>query len=165
MSADYDSRPDTLEHISQVRAKMEAVTERLEVRAQVHDRSKLLTPEVECFDEFTPKLKATTYGSDEYEQFLADMQVGLAHHYAANSHHPEHFVTGIEGMSLLDLIEMLCDWKAATERHADGDMGRSLVINAERFGISPQLAQILANTVEEMEWLPVLPPTGREGGQ
>ena len=34
---------------------------------------------------------------------------------------------------------MLADWKAATERHADGDLLRSLRLNTERFGLSPQL--------------------------
>jgi hypothetical protein len=56
-------------------------------------------------------------------------------------------------MSLLDLLEMLCDWKAASERHADGDIARSLRINRERFGIDGQLAAILENTAVELQWL------------
>lgn len=50
-----------------------------------------------------------------------------------NTHHPEHW-HGIKNMSPLDLIEMLCDWKAATRRHATGDLLKSIRINAERFG-------------------------------
>lgn len=57
------------------------------------------------------------------------------------------------GMTLVDLIEMLADWKAATERHEDGDLARSLVIQQERFGISDQLARILENTAVHFEWL------------
>lgn len=52
----------------------------------------------------------------------------------------------INHMTLIDLIEMLCDWVAAVERHADGDIEKSLTINQERFHISPQLQQILKNT-------------------
>ena len=81
------------------------------------------------------------------------MGEALKHHYAANSHHPEHYENGIDGMTLIDVLEMLCDWKAATERHADGDIMRSLEVNRERFGISDQLANILANTVREWGWL------------
>jgi hypothetical protein len=55
-------------------------------------------------------------------------------------------------MSLLDLIEMFADWKAATLRHADGDLSESLKINKERFGLSDQLAQIMQNTMKEMGW-------------
>lgn len=56
-------------------------------------------------------------------------------------------------MSLLDLIEMLCDWKAAGERHADGSMERSLRLNKDRFKIGDQLQSILQNTAKEMKWL------------
>jgi hypothetical protein len=78
------------------------------------------------------------------------MGEALKHHYAANSHHPEHYENGIAGMSLLDLIEMVCDWKAATERHADGDLLRSIEQNQDRFGYSDELKSILLATVAEM---------------
>jgi hypothetical protein len=107
------------------------------------------------FDEFTPKLKTSTYGSDEYKAFLADMGDGLKHHYEANRHHPEHFSNGADDMTLADLIEMLADWKAATERHDDGDLAKSLEIQRERFGLSDQLAAILRNTAEHFGWLDV----------
>ena len=91
--------------------------------------------------------KDTFYGSDEYKEFLAGMKPALDHHYAENRHHPEHFENGIDGMDLFDLVEMLFDWKEATERHNNGDILKSLDINEKRFNISPQLKQILANTV------------------
>ena len=40
-------------------------------RAELHDASKMEDPEVEIFDEFTPKLKTSTYGSEEYKGLLA----------------------------------------------------------------------------------------------
>lgn len=150
----YDSRQDTQAHIGRVQELLDMVCGRLEDRAYAHDLSKLEEPEKSIFDEFTPKLKGSTYGSDEYKQFLAEMSVALQHHYAHNSHHPEYHKYGIAGMSLLDLLEMLVDWKAATERHADGDILKSLEINRVRFGISDQLAQILQNTVDEL-WQPL----------
>lgn len=58
--------------------------------------------------------------------------------------------SNIKGMSLLDLLEMLCDWKAATLRHNDGDILRSIEINQKRFGYSDELKQILLNTVGEL---------------
>jgi hypothetical protein len=55
---------------------------------------------------------------------------GLKHHYSHNRHHPEFFgEDGVDGMTLVDLIEMLADWKAATERHDDGDLAKSLEIH------------------------------------
>jgi hypothetical protein len=41
-------------------------------------------------------------------------------------------------MDLVQVIEMLADWKAATLRHADGDLARSIEQNAERFGYGDQ---------------------------
>lgn len=151
----YDSRADTLAHILRVNQYLLASCVNLQMRAEVHDQSKLVEPEKSCFDACTIKLKAIPYGSPEYKAALAELKPALDHHYAANSHHPEHFPNGVGGMSLFDIVEMLMDWKAATERMKDGgDIMKSIEINAGRFGLSPQLAQILRNTVLEMNWVP-----------
>jgi hypothetical protein len=139
---------DTMNHIKQVRLLMKFLINKLEDRAIDHDASKLQSPEIEIFTEYTPKLKTSTYGSKEYKQFLKEMKVALDHHYANNSHHPEYYENGINGMDLLDVIEMVCDWMAATMRHDDGDIMKSIEINKERFGISDQLVGIIRNTVE-----------------
>jgi hypothetical protein len=56
-------------------------------------------------------------------------------------------------MSLLSLLEMLCDWKAAGERMKDGDLARSIFIKVDRFGIEPQLMNVLVNTARELGML------------
>lgn len=144
---------ETWAHINQVQRLLMEVIGGLQTRLLNHDKSKLEPPEVAIFAEYTPKLRGTTYGSEEYKRFLAEMKPALDHHYAKNSHHPEHFADGINGMDLLDLLEMLADWKAATMRHDDGDLRRSLAINKERFGIGDQLAAILENTARSMGWI------------
>lgn len=148
---DYDSRVDTYKHIQKVQKYLMKCIQELEQRLLEHDQSKLEDPEKKVFDEFTPKLEDSTYGSDEYNQFLDEMEEALIHHYAHNRHHPEHFDEGIEGMNLADIVEMLCDWKAATLRHKDGDLMRSIEQNQERFGYSDELKQILINTAEWIE--------------
>lgn len=60
--------------------------------------------------------------------------------------------TSVNKMTLLDVIEMLADWKAAGERHADGSMEKSLEHNQVRFGLTEQLSQILKNTARELAW-------------
>lgn len=145
----YDSRPDTYEHIAAVRYRLNRVIRMLITRAHVHDKSKLNSPEREMFDEFTPKLRESTYGSEKYQNFLVEMGDALRHHYKYNSHHPEHYDEGIRGMNLLDIIEMLCDWSAAVSRH-DGDITESIEINQKRFGYGDELKQILLNTVASM---------------
>ena len=152
----YNSRIDTEKHITRVQELMTEIWKNIHVRAREHDQSKLQTPEKEMFDEWTPKLKEMEYGSDEYKNALNQLGPALAHHYANNSHHPEHYPQGIEDMTLLDMLEMLADWKAAGERHADGgDVGRSLKINKERFGINDMLMGILIRTCVELGWTDV----------
>lgn len=59
----------------------------------------------------------------------------------------------LHGMSLMALLEMLADWKAAGERHATGNLRDSLTKNRERFKIEPQLQAILENTAKELGWI------------
>lgn len=150
----YDSRPDTHGHIAEVRWRLLNVAVQIIRRAHEHDASKLVEPELSVFNEFTPKLRDSTYGSPEYKQFLEGMGEGLKHHYKANDHHPEHFTNGIRGMDLVQLIEMLADWKAATLRHADGDLARSIEQNAERFGYGDEIKRLLWLTAIRMGWMP-----------
>ncbi|RPH39664.1 MAG: hypothetical protein EHM86_07175 [Desulfobulbaceae bacterium] len=148
----YDSTNDTNEHRKQVNKLLCDVRLDLRKRGVYHDLSKLGEPEKEIFDIVTPKLKALTYGSEEYRESLKEMGKALEHHYMKNRHHPEHFKNGIDDMSLLDVVEMLADWKAATLRHADGDIIKSLDINRKRFGISNQFYKILLNTINALGW-------------
>jgi len=119
-------------------------------RQEDHDQSKLENPEVQAFTEYTDRLANTTYGSPEYEDCKKAMAPALAHHYANNSHHPEYYKNGIDDMNLIDLIEMLCDWKAASERHNDGNIRKSIEINGKRFNMNSQLIRIFENTVDTL---------------
>ena len=143
---------ETLTHISNVRNAANEVVNRLHKRASEHDKSKLEEPELAPFVKMTPLLAQTTYGSDEYEKMLEELKPALAHHYAKNAHHPEHHKEGVSDMTLIDLMEMLCDWKAATMRHNDGNIRKSIEVNGKRFKINSQLIKILENTVKEMGW-------------
>jgi len=147
----YSSIPETCAHIGMVAKYLGIIEHQLLVRECEHDFSKKHPPESDIFDIYTPKLKGTTYGSDKYKRYLTEMKPALDHHYANNRHHPEHHENGINDMNLIDLVEMFCDWMAATKRHADGDIIKSIEINGERFGISEQLKSILRNTVEVLE--------------
>jgi hypothetical protein len=150
----YDSRPDTFLHSLRDGALMDRVITELSRRSVEHDLSKTVPPEVATFDEFTPLLKDTVYDSEQYRAQLAAMAPALAHHYANNPHHPEAHQNGIKGMTLVDLIEMLADWKATTERVSHGDLRRSIRVNADRFGYGDELAQILLGTAEHFGWVP-----------
>ncbi len=187
---------ETLKHIEMVMQLLAAMQHEISRRMFSHDRSKLESPEMEMFAQFTHKLAGLTYGSDEYKQCLEEMkQSALGHHYENNRHHPEFFEgcpkdvdaiaqcenllvalgritcnspddsyamgqaidivynykltlqSNVNGMNLIDIVEMLCDWLAAGKRHNDGNIYRSVEVNTERFGLSPQLVAIILNTI------------------
>ena len=138
---------DTTNHIDKVRDLLSIITSKLILRGRDHDASKLKEPELPIFVEYGPKLANCTYGSDEYKKNLKGMQVALDHHYSVCNHHPEFYDNGIRGMDLVDIMEMVCDWKAASMRHNDGDINKSLDINQKRFGYSDELKQIMKNTI------------------
>jgi hypothetical protein len=147
-----DSTADTHAHIGKVANRLYEISARLARRAHVHDASKLEEPEKSGYGQLITKLADIVYGSAEYRAALSEAKSTIDHHYAHNSHHPEHYENGIMGMSLLDIVEMLADWKAASERTKQGSIAASLVHNADRFGIGQQLAAILENTVKELGW-------------
>jgi hypothetical protein len=145
----------------------------LQARSDAHDQSKLVEPELAAFDIATPKLATLEYGSEEYRESLRELGPALDHHFLQNDHHPEHYPNGCAGMSLMALIEMLCDWRAASERvkqRADGDTYLSksfeegLVYNQQRFGYSDELAEILLATARELGFA-APPPESGEGGE
>ena len=164
----YDSTKDTKDHKNKVKKYIKLCARNLLYRGIVHDDSKLETPEKEIFDEYTPKLQNSTYGSEEYKIFLKEMGKALEHHYKTNDHHPEFFAMhyksrdgkgtpvykGVSGMNLIQLTEMLCDWYAASQRHNDGDIYKSIEENQKRFGYSDEIKSVFYRTIEwiqEME--------------
>jgi hypothetical protein len=54
---------------------------------------------------------------------------------------------------------MFCDWKAATLRHKDGDIIKSIEQNQKRFGYSDELKAIFLNTAGLLE------PYATKGGE
>lgn len=132
---------ETIKHKAQVMRFLLMVCWNLIKRGLMHDLSKFKREEAHRFSVTVPRLSETTYGSEEYEELRAFLDKALEHHYENNSHHPEYWGGGIEDMPLLDLIEMLCDWKAATLRHDDGSILRSIKVNADRFEYDARWAE------------------------
>ena len=141
---------ETRKHIARVNELLHLMVKRLLDRGVAHDASKLADPEVETFALVTERLSDLKYGSDEYKECLGEMKPALDHHYAKNRHHPQHFPNGVTDMTLIDVVEMICDWKASSERQNDGNILKSIEHNSGRFSIDHQLTQILINTVQAL---------------
>jgi hypothetical protein len=148
----YNSEADTLRHQRRIMQLVNTAVADLLKEVSMHDNSKLYEPEKSIFDEWTPKLASSTIGTEEYENMKKQMKVALDHHYANNKHHPEHFENGMNDMDLLQIFELFFDWKAASERHHDGNIYKSIKVNKERFKMSDQLEQIFINTAKRMNF-------------
>jgi len=153
-----DVMRETVAHVRRVGNLMLEAIQNLQRRAMNHDQSKFSPEEFDAFASETPALRGLTYGSSEYKAALERLGPSLQHHYRANNHHPEHYpsspeVPGVYRMDLLSLIEMLADWKAATERHANGSLPKSIVDNAKRFGYDDRMACLLARTAANLGWI------------
>jgi hypothetical protein len=141
---------DTLKHIVEVRNTLDTVISELMTRAQEHDQTKLSEPELSYFANAVD-LRQLTYGSPEYQKSKDDLQPALDHHYARYRHHPEHFPNGINGMNLIDILEMFCDWKASSKRQHDGNLVKSIETASKKYGMSSQLASIFKNTADYLD--------------
>lgn len=147
-----DSTKMNKQHIQRVNELVNEFILKLRQQGANHDLSKLRSPEKEIFDVYTPKLKDTPYGSSEYKANLKAMGPALSHHYKNNSHHPEHYSNGIKGMNLVDIVEMLSDWRASVERTKDGDILKSITFMKEKYKFSDELEQIFINTIKTLHW-------------
>jgi hypothetical protein len=141
----------TLKHIARVKELLDHAANDLRRRGTVHDLSKFSPEEMgplQAIQDLINKEGHAPYGSEEYKRRTDFLKPMLDHHYANNSHHPEHYPNGVDGMCLFDIMEMFFDWKAASERGQESSMGISHSV--KRFNISPQLESILRNTADRL---------------
>jgi len=122
----------------------------MEKRAIVHDASKLSVDEFTGFVQINRIAREHEYGSQEYKDSIKKTDA-VALHYSRNPHHPEHYKSGVDDMSLVDLIEMVADWKAASETYGQTSLEEALEIQAKRFGLSAKHLYLIGLIVKEFE--------------
>lgn len=153
----------TLEHCQMVHDTLGAVANILRVRGRNHDRSKFSSYELPYFAA-ADDLKKVPYGSKHYKSQIdvgSMLRPAIEHHWRHNRHHPEYFENGMQGMNIVDVVEMLCDWLAACERHGDDhNIFHSINVNRMRFKIPIFMASIMWNTA--LEVFGEEPPEGME---
>ena len=141
---------DLVQHKAWVAENMQVAANDLFRRAAIHDNSKFEPEEFEPYEEAFPNLQKYAYGTEELRAELRKIKPAIHHHFSVNRHHPEYFgETGINGMNLIDVLEMVCDWMAASKRSQTG-IAKGLEINKERYGIDDQLFEIIKHTVDAL---------------
>lgn len=149
MDARTEQIVKTMRHIRTIQGYMTQVgTEWLE-RTRRHDESKFSTIEIDGYVGIAEATKGLTAGSKEYLDALEPYKKVIQRHYLMNDHHPEHFKNGVNGMNLIQVLEMFCDWIAASTDREMHPM-QSIDAQCERFNIDAQLKQIIINTMDQL---------------
>lgn len=141
----------TRAHMQRVAELLNTAAVELLRRASAHDLSKLTPQELEPLQRMQDHIALhgqAPYGTPAYDAQTAMLRDMLAHHYANNSHHPEHYADGVAGMDLFDLMEMFFDWKAASER--GGESAMNITASTQKHGLPPMLESILRNTAARL---------------
>lgn len=138
----------TQEHIHNVRKLLNKFADVLKQKGETHDQSKLEEPEVYGWAamDLEPRYE---YGSYEYYDKLRRFSEVFNHHYKVNSHHPEHFVNPEHEMTLIDMVEMLCDWFAYKQDIPIREGVELIREQCDRFGFSDTIMSLLTNTYRE----------------
>lgn len=145
---------ETLKHKNRVGDLLLQAVSDLQSRALHHDDSKFSLDEFTGFAAITKDMAGNPYGSEKYKQKLNEARPTIELHQKRNRHHPEYFRDGIKDMTLIDLIEMLADWKAAGERPGGmNNLRSSIAFGKTRWGFDDQFEQMLINTAQYMGWI------------
>lgn len=129
---------------------LEKLAHKLIERGASHDLSKLFPDEFDEFVTVNRVAREFKYGSEEYRQTIEETPA-IHLHFSRNPHHPEHHADGIDGMSLLDIVEMVADWKAAAMMYGHTPLRESVEIAKERFGMSEKQAWLVDMIVDVLE--------------
>lgn len=137
-----------LRHQVLVRTYLLRLAHRLEERALTHDLSKFQLDEFAGFVKINQIARERPLDSPEYKASTQAEAVRL--HWSRNSHHPEFYPGGISEMSLLDLVEMVIDWWAASETYNQTTLAESLPIQRERFKMTKEQYRLIQLIAEEI---------------
>ena len=124
----------------------------LQSRTLHHDSSKYSVKEFIPYIWLTEKYRCMQKGHVLYYPEGIDKLVDAAcmHHQSINRHHPEAH-NNIFDMSNLDIIEMICDWKAMSQEleedsvrlWAEKNIGKKWIFNTEQINLIDTLIDLL----------------------
>lgn len=117
-----------IRHRDNIRTALKNVSQRLEKRGLRHDLSKFKEDEAEGFVRINKTARNYEYGSDEYEESMAKEKGEngcITLHFSRNRHHPDYHESTSD-MSFIDIVEMVCDWWAATQTYGTNTLEEKL---------------------------------------
>lgn len=133
-------------HISRVKRHILLFIRLLLKRAETHDASKLEPYEFSLWKKMDEE-PFYPYGSPEYNDKLKRNKPVFDLHYKRNRHHPEHYENGYMDMTLIDMIEMLCDWLGYKENISHHEAEAIVEQQMKKYHFSEDIQVLLLNTL------------------
>lgn len=114
---------------------------RLLGKALKHDNSKFSKVETDIIAPCLKLFRNLPYGTMDYDKASEAVKLALNTHYQRNNHHPEHYTRydHEHHMGMLDRIEMIVDWAAASRKGIG--VFKSIGLNKDRYGFDAQQKQ------------------------
>jgi hypothetical protein len=152
MNTEMDFLCETILHVSEVSENLETIASELRKRGVAHDRTKFHALEFDAFVSTREMFKKASYGTPEYQACVDAVRPAVDHHHENNRHHTGFHPNGVNDMTLIDLAEMIADWKAAERRSPDRKLNDTLAYAFNKYGVGEQLGKILRNTLAALGW-------------
>ena len=140
-------------HRAVIQDSLRGIAQMLERRGDLHDLSKFSDEEFSGFRNINHAARGNKYGSPEYRKALEAIGGeggAFEYHVERNRHHPEYFLNQTE-MSFIDIIEMVCDWHAASVVYGNSTLRESLDAHRERFNLSLEQWWLVRQVVQWLE--------------
>jgi hypothetical protein len=147
-------RKDIMLHKEKVSLNIKRIMDELYGRQLSHDNDKIVNDAIfEPYDKYSDRLRSLKFGSVEYNQLLnnelseaIDIHSQNRHHFNSNQYKQEYHI------DLVDLLEHICDVRAALERnleYTDEQIRDKLIgaFNIENISNLPNISNLIENTI------------------
>lgn len=141
---------EILRHNGIVSHLLRQLARKLEERADLHDNSKFNWDELEGFIEFKALARVHPFGTEAYYQAQEKYKPAIDLHMSRNPHHPEYYGGDLNKMSLIDFMEMICDWTGATITYARLNFEEGLEVQKQEFDIQPHHLYLIRLIAKEL---------------
>ena len=142
-----------MRHRNMVNYALNEMADELRTRGRVHDLSKLQYDEFVGYIGINVAARQYEFGSDELKAAIAEQGDSVRLHYRRNQHHPEWYDSP-DSMTLMNVIEMVIDWWAASMAYggnSKGDVRRSRDEMYKRYEFSEGQRWVIDQMVDWIE--------------
>jgi len=153
MNTVIDTLAEILQHRAYVKANLDQIRAELEQLGDLHDLSKLDEEEFDAFCSTREDFKRANYGDALYKKCTERIKSAVERHYKLNRHHTGYHENGFADMDLIDILEMLADWKAASRRSPLLSFEDSLPKAFEMHNIPENMQKHILATLKRLGWI------------